>query len=189
MKKIGIFGGSFDPIHFGHLSLALQLSEIHHLDEVLFIPVFCSPFKKEAPPAASPEQRMEMLRLALAPIPSFRISTLEIARNGTSYTIDTLRLLHSPESQLHLLLSDEAASHFLQWKEPEEILRLAPPWIGGRSSSKANLPPSLQKYFTPTQIFEVSSTEIRARLRKKLYCGHLIPAKALDYIQAHHLYS
>lgn len=189
-KNIGLFGGSFDPIHFGHINLAIQLMEIHQLDEVIWMPAYCSPFKTSTPPKASPKDRAAMLKAALEKIPRFRISTLEVERNGPSYTIDTVRALSSENASLRLLLSEEAAAHFNQWKEAGELLRLAPPLIGGRrAGAPPNLSDSLKKAFTPTRILEISSTEVRERLKKKLYCGHLIPAKALDYIHLHHLYS
>lgn len=167
-KTVGFFGGSFDPIHFGHLSLAVQLMEANNLDEVLFCPAFCSPFKLSSPPLASPERRLAMLKLALE-LPQFKISTLELDRGGCSYTIDTLRALREEGVKFRLLLSDETAAHLDQWKEEEELIKLAPPLAGLRK-------------------MEISSTEIRARLKKKLYCGHLVPAETLDYIREHHLY-
>ena len=189
-KTVGLFGGSFDPIHLGHINLAVQLMEIHRLDQVIWMPAHCSPFKTATPPHASPKDRLAMLAAALEGIPQFRISTLEIDRHGPSYTIDSVRALCSENASLRLLLSEEAAAHFNQWKEASELLRLAPPLIGGRRADAHPLLPDLLKpAFTPTRILEISSTEVRERLKKKLYCGHLIPAKALDYIHLHHLYS
>ena len=175
MKKFGFYGGSFDPIHFGHLYLAIQLAEHHGLDHVFVCPSFCSPFKEE--PVASASHRFEMVRLAVEGIPHFSATPVEIERGGVSYTIDTIRSL--PKAQYHLLLSDESAAHLDQWKESDELIRLAPPLIGSR----------LKKGFTKTQKMEISSTEIRDRLEKNLYCGHLVPSKALDYILQHRLYS
>lgn len=169
MKTVGFFGGSFDPIHFGHIALAIELMEAHKLDEVLFCPAFCSPFKQDRPPKASAEERLHILKLALE-IPQFKISTLELDRKGPSYTIDTLRELKQENVHLRLLLSDEAASGFKKWKEPEEIAKIAPLCIGKRK-------------------IEISSTEIRERLKNNLYCGHLVPAKALDYIVRNRVYS
>ena len=105
MKKIGFFGGSFDPIHFGHIRLAIDLMEEHKLGEVLFCPAYCSPFKLDNPPVANAEHRLNMLQLALKEVPQFKICTLEIERQGPSYTIDTLKKLKKQGVQLHLLLS------------------------------------------------------------------------------------
>lgn len=191
MKTIGFFGGSFDPIHFGHINLALQLKEVHSLDEVIFCPAFCSPFKTASPPIAAPEHRVEMLKVAIEAIDGFKISTIEVDRKGPSYTIDTIRALKSDEVNFRLMLSEEAALRFDLWKEPEELIRLAPPLIGVRGYGNVVSGPfegAFRKGITPTKIMEISSTEIRERLKKGLYCGHLIPAKALDYIHAYRLY-
>ncbi len=168
MKTVGFFGGTFDPIHFGHISLAIQMLEENHLDELLFCPAFCSPFKQEVPPMASAEHRLEMLKLALE-VPQFKISTIELERGGCSYTIDTIRALQKEGVKMKLILSAESALHLDHWKEGEELVRLAPPLIGPRERG-------------------ISSTEIRRRLAKGLYCGHLIPAKTLAYIRRHALY-
>lgn len=183
-KKVGLFGGSFDPIHLGHLNLAVQLSEIHGLDEVLFCPAFCSPFKTNAPPVASPHHRLAMLGLALQGIPHFKITTLEIDRKGPSYTIDTVRALQFKDTQLHLLLSEESAAHLDRWKEASELIKLAPPLIGARTQSSHT-----SQNITKIKVFEISSTQVRERLSLSRYCGHLVPERVLDYIRIHHLYT
>ncbi len=193
-KTIGFFGGTFDPIHFGHIHLAIQLFEIHKLDEVLFCPAYCSPLKTAAPPHASPQHRFAMSALAIEGIPHFRMTSYEIERADPSSTIDTLHALHGESRgavKFRLLLSEEAAAHFDQWKDFQELIRLAPPLIGVRSSPQlhGNLADALSPGFTATEIFEVSSTSIRARLKKGLYCGHLVPNKALEYIEHNGLYT
>jgi nicotinate-nucleotide adenylyltransferase len=104
-KKVGVFGGSFDPVHFGHLNLAVSLMEMCALNEVLFVPVSLSPFKGNMPPAASAEQRREMLKLAILPIKECLILDWEMHGQGPAYTIDTVRRLTAdPSLQLHLIL-------------------------------------------------------------------------------------
>lgn len=169
MKKVGFLGGSFDPIHFGHISLAIQLMEAHQLDEVLFCPAFCSPFKTKTPPIESGQARLQILQKALE-IASFQWTDIELQRKEISYTIDTIRAIQKKAIQLHLLLSEEAYQHFFQWKDAEELAQIAPPLVGKREHM-------------------ISSTEVRKRLQKGLYCGHLIPAQALKYIQEHSLYA
>ena len=110
-----------------------------------------------------------MLKLALE-IPKFKICTIELERKGPSYTVDTIRALQSERTQFRLLLSDEAARHLGQWKDTQELVKLAPPLI------------------FPLEL-SISSTQIRARLEKNLYCGHLVPAKVLAYIEKNCLYS
>ena len=185
--KIGIFGGTFDPVHLGHLNLAISLKELCNLDEVLFVPTGLSPFKENAPPAVSPEHRLAMLKLAIGQIQGFRIIDWELNQQGPSYTIDTLRRLSQEGAhELHLLLSDDQVSSFYLWKEADELARLAPPLIGTRLGSDALEIPQAKKIKTP--IFEVSSTLIRERLNKKMYCGHLLPSSVLDYIAQHKIY-
>lgn len=200
MKKIGFFGGTFDPIHFGHINLALQIFEKHRLDEVLFSVANRSPFKKSQAPAAAAEHRLAMTRLAIRDIPAFRICSIELERPGVSYTVDSLQLLRtayereSENVQLYILLSDDVLDSFHLWKNPQEIVSLARPLIGMRTFCPEKIPASpvkdaLIKGITPTRRFEISSTQIRARLKKGLYCRHLVPLKALDYIGKHRLYS
>lgn len=195
MKKIvGFFGGTFDPIHFGHINLALQLLEIHHLDSVLFCPAYCSPFKTAAPPNVNPGHRLAMVKLALEGIPKLQMTSYEIDRGDPSYTIDTLHVLKKESGEqvgFRLLLSEEAAACLEQWKDFQELIHLAPPLIGARLSSQMpkQLAHPLHSYYTRTKIFEISSIEIRERLKRGLYCGHLVPSKVLEYIQQYSLYS
>jgi nicotinate-nucleotide adenylyltransferase len=118
---------------------------------------------------ATAEQRLLMLKMALDH-PQMKICTLELERKGPSYTIDTIRALLSPNITYRLILSEESAAQFDRWKDFEELAQLAPPLIGPRK-------------------MQVSSTEIRERLKKNLYCGHLLPEKVWQYIQKTNLYS
>ena len=200
-KKIGIFGGSFDPIHLGHLKLAEELMRVRHLDEVWFCPAFISPHKLEQQPASS-KDRLAMLQLALENKPWFKILDTEIVREAPSFTIDTLQeLLASqagkPDSyQFYLILGEDALAGFQHWKQAEDILRLVPFLIGSRFNKDAvpdfSSYPEFQKVinagWTPTSVLEISSTEVRNRLKEGLDCSQILPIKVLDYIKAHHLY-
>jgi nicotinate-nucleotide adenylyltransferase len=194
MKKKGFFGGTFDPIHFGHLNLALQLQERCGLDEVYFCPARSSPLKTEQPPTAAAHHRREMVELAIAPIPSFKLLTLELDREGPSYTIDTIRAL-SREGEWYLILGEDVIHDFARWKEVEQLVTLARPLIGSRTS-KMGLPigcsPQLQKVIEKGTIkiplVDISSTELRQRLIRGQYCGHLVPEPVLSYINQHALY-
>lgn len=183
--KIGIFGGTFDPIHFGHIQLALSLFEQAGLDKIFWIPAKINPLKTENP--VLPNHRLQMLKLALEDLPSFKILDIEIHREGPSYTIDTLQLLKKeyPQTTFRLILGEDTLPQFPKWKSPEEIVKIAPPLVGTRSLEEIQCP--FQKIMTP--FLEISATDIRARLSKHLYCGHLLPAKVLDYITLHGLYS
>jgi nicotinate-nucleotide adenylyltransferase len=194
MKKLGILGGSFDPVHFGHLNLAISLMEACALDEVLFVPAFLSPFKQNAPPVASAEQRKMMLKLAISPIQKFHILDWELQSKGPVYTIDTVRKLSSdPSLHLFLILGEDHVASFHQWKDVEELVRLAFPLIGTRGPGDlSQLPVEFQEKICSRRVkvpyFEISSTTIRARFSQQKYCGHLVPAPVLDYIEKHHLY-
>ncbi len=183
-KKVGILGGSFDPVHFGHINLAISLKEACDLNEVLFVPARISPFKTEAPPVASSEHRLNMLKLAISGILEFRLIDWELDAEGPSYSIDTVRKLsEDPSLELHLLIADDQAGSFHLWKEAEELSKLAPPLIGMRRTSRD------QKGGVKMPVLEISSTFIRERLSQKKYCGHLVPASVLDYIARNNLYS
>ena len=179
-KKIGLFGGTFDPIHFGHLNLAIQLLEKGGLDQILFCPALFSPFKSDCLPKASAHHRLAMIKLVLEPF--FAVTDIEIAREGPSYTIDTLRSLDQKNIEYRLLLSDETAASFSEWKESEELARLAPPLVGSRSGGTSPF------QTINTNIYHVSSTEIQNRLAAKKYCKHLVPSIVLDYIDEFGLY-
>ncbi|MBS0630037.1 MAG: nicotinate (nicotinamide) nucleotide adenylyltransferase [Verrucomicrobia bacterium] len=195
MKHWGFFGGTFDPIHFGHLNLAINLLEVHKLDHILFSPANFSPMKGDNLPTASSKDRLEMTKLALEGIPDFSLLDLELEREGPSYTIDTIKelLRHHSGVQFHLILGEDVLEGLPKWRHVEELLTLAPPYIGARPGAKLpKLPLPIAKWVdrgrSDIPNMEISSTELRKRLIQKKYCGHLIPTKVLDYIHAHRLY-
>ena len=206
MRRLGIFGGSFDPVHLGHLNLAIEMKEKHQLDQVCFYPARVNPnkFVKESSEKgfSSAEHRMQMVRLALEEIPGLTFSTLEFSRAGPSYTIDTLRILAENQKsaqQFFLIIGEDAATNLHQWREPEEIVKKARLLIGARSlldpeviqnrfQGSPSLLAAIKEGYTKTRILEISATEIRKRLAVGLYCGHLLPAKVMDYIRINELY-
>jgi nicotinate-nucleotide adenylyltransferase len=124
-RRLGILGGSFDPVHNGHLGLAKSILTMLSLDSVLFVPVCISPHKLEQT-LADPQHRLAMLQLATRSEPAFAVTDLEIRTGGISYTVDTLERLHTlhPESELFLILGWDAFREFNAWKNPEKILEL-----------------------------------------------------------------
>lgn len=192
MKKVGFLGGSFDPIHFGQLQLAIQMLEICHLDQVLFCPAAVSPHKMDRPPHVSGEHRLAMVKLAIADVPQFACLDYEIHRPAPSYTIDTLQALRAERGdvQLYLILGEDQLKSLPTWKGYEQIISLARLLVGRRSASSALLTPAEEDgvKVVPTPEMEISSTLVRKRLQERLYCGHLLPAKVLDYIHQHQLY-
>jgi len=192
-KKIGFFGGTFDPIHFGHINLALYLLENEGLDEIFVCPARYSPYKKEES-SVSGEHRREMVRLAIEPLKRFTLIDLELNRPGPSYTIDTIIMLKNlfKEDQFYLILGKDTLPGLSRWKNIEKLLELAPPLIGERPSANEPLDPFVQKliekHLILAPIMDISSTDLRFRLRQGKFCGHLLPGKVVDYICQHHLY-
>jgi nicotinate-nucleotide adenylyltransferase len=124
--RIGIFGGSFDPVHQGHLVVAECCREQARLDRVVFVPTAIQPFKQEREPAAG-QHRAEMLALAVGGNPAFEVSTVELDRGGVSYTVDTLAALRAThgKDELFLILGPDALASLPDWREPARILDLA----------------------------------------------------------------
>ncbi len=189
-RPVGLFGGAFDPIHFGHLNLAVALWETERFSKIIFCPAACSPFKLEAPPAVSGEQRVEMVRLALASYPYFQVSDLEIKRPPPSYSIDTVRALQL-RGPLRLLLSEESAAYLHLWKEAELLFQVAPPMVGSfLCSDRRRLNNENIQYECVTiPHLEISSTRVRQRLCAQKPCWHLVPKEVLEYISMHNLYN
>lgn len=189
MSKIGLYGGTFDPVHNGHINLALELKEKHGLDEVWWIPTSRSPMRETS--VASSKQRYEMVKLAVDAIEGFSVLDIEINGPSPAYTVDTVKKCadKQPDDQFFLLIAQDAAAQFMQWKEPETIAANATLLIGGRLGGEmADLPETIDKIFVETTLLQISSTQVRDRLKKGLYCGHLVSAKVLDFIYVNQLY-
>lgn len=193
-EKVGFLGGSFDPIHFGHLNLAFELLEKAHLDKIFFCPAFLSPHKTFGPKPALAAKRLKMVHLALKGIEAFKVLDWEAKKAKISYTVETLEELVKkyPQNHFYLLLAQDSLASFNTWKEYKKILKMATPLVGLRKGEKFD-PPKLdeklfQHHLIETRQMDISSTEIRKRLKKGLYCGHLAPKQVLDYICRHHLY-
>ncbi|MCB1181415.1 MAG: nicotinate (nicotinamide) nucleotide adenylyltransferase [Chlamydiia bacterium] len=200
MKKVGFFGGTYDPIHFGHLNLAVELFEKKILDEILFAPTSLSPLRTEAPPLSS-RHRAKMVELAIDDHPYFTLFSEEINGEEPAFTIDTIMRLKTHHSKLKffLILGEDTLLDFDRWKEPDRLIREVSPLIGSRSKynildkiDSLSLLEETKKTLTnglvETTCFDISGTEIRKRLSKGLYCYHLVPRKVLDYIYENQLY-
>lgn len=195
-RKIGLYGGTFDPIHFGHVNLAIEMIEKGKVDAVYLCPAQTSPFKKEGA-AVSGEHRLKMIERAIAGIPGISLIQNELNRPAPSYTIDTLKeLIASAQepTQFSLILGEDALDNLERWHKIHEIVRLVPLLIGSRAGAIYTghtdplLSEAIELGWVPTRILEISATEIRDRLSKGLYCGHLLHKEVLDYIKEYRLY-
>jgi nicotinate-nucleotide adenylyltransferase len=189
--RIGLFGGTFDPPHNGHIHLILSLLEAHHLDQVLIIPALLNPLK---PPIASPEHRLTMAHLAFDSVPGCKVLDIEVRRSGPSYTIDTVHWLmeHDKEfatAQRFLLLGADAATSLPQWRQLDQLLKLVRPLIAARGEQPKDLIDEAKQGWTQSEILDISSTDIRARIHQGLYVDHLVPERVMKYIRESKLYS
>jgi len=188
--KLGIFGGSFNPVHLGHLLVAQAAIEELGLDKLFFIPAAQSPFKteNEMVPASA---RLQLLRLALAGKTNYEVDEQEIKRGGISYTIDTLRIYAAkfPAAKLFYLIGADNAAKLNEWREPTELAKLAEfvavPRPGGAA---VVFPPPFHGRTLRGFPFAVSSSEIRARVKTGLPIENLVPAAVAEAIRNGRLY-
>jgi nicotinate-nucleotide adenylyltransferase len=217
VRRIGILGGSFNPIHFGHLLLADELREALALDEVRFVPARHPPHKPEHD-LAPPERRYAMTALAIRGHPQFAVSDVELKRSGPSYTVDTLEAFRREaelEATFFLILGSEIFLDFLSWKEPQRLAALARLVVVPRTGSGFNpdaiqaqkvlqelgqerwirVPPDLPRPEPPSGVFLVAATslpisasDLRRRARESRSLRYRVPEAVADYIAAHRLY-
>lgn len=193
--RIGVFGGTFDPVHLGHLIVAEAARAEARLERVLFV-LSPRPPHKDVAELAPVSHRLAMLRLAVTGNPYFAISTIELQREGASYTVDTLRQLKAtPEyvaAELHLLLGMDSLAGLEQWREPEAILKLARLLVYPRlqAGPVQNVRPEFRQAcrILDCPIVEISSTEIRRRLQQGGTIRYLVPESVRHYLQANRLY-
>jgi len=192
--KVGIMGGTFDPVHIGHLIAAEFAREAAGLDEVWFIPVNVPPHKHNLP-AASGAQRMQMLRLAIAEQPLFRVVEDELVRGGISFSVDTLaKLRHDhPHVQFQYIIGADMVMYLPKWHRIEEIILYAG-FIGlqrpGFVVDMAQLPIAIRQKVNLVSLvqIDISSTEIRQRIRQKQSVRYLVSDQVLTYLKENHMY-
>ena len=190
MSRVGIFGGTFDPIHNGHLITAQSVKEIRELEKIIFIPAYISPHKQHAK-ASNAKHRLNMLKLAMDEIPFFECSDFEIKQHTISYTIDTLKEFKKYYDEIDLIIGYDNIFQFHTWKDPDEIFKLANVVVLKRKSSHPI--DYVDKYvesahFVETRGIEISATDIRNRVHAGLPIYYLVPEKVLEYINKNKLY-
>jgi nicotinate-nucleotide adenylyltransferase len=198
--RIALFGGSFDPLHLGHLILAEQCREQARLDQVWFVPAATSPLKQLGP-VASNRQRLEMLQIGIAGHDAFRVEECELDRGGISYTVDTLKQLQTehPGNEWFLIIGGDSLADFDRWREPAEICQLALPLVYQRPGFVAPLD-SLRSFTTPERFalieqhaitarqIDISSTDLRRRIAAGESIRYLVPRAVEVYLLNQGLY-
>ncbi len=189
--RLGIFGGSFDPPHLGHLLPVIDAAEALSLDAVRFVPAGEQPFKIGRA-SASAEHRLAMTERLVAGVPGFAADSMEIHRPGLSYTVDTVVRMAAehPSAELVLLLGVDAWALFEQWREPQRIRELAAIAILAREGAPtpADAPRSATVQVLQTRRVDISSTELRARVADGRTIRGFMPDAVADYIAEHRLY-
>ena len=197
--RVGILGGTFDPIHIGHLIIAEEARLRLGLDKVIFMPAG-QPRLRASDAHASAEDRLRMVELATADNPDFETSSLEVYRAGTTYTVDTLEELHNTlqdEVSLFFIVGEDILEKFHLWKDPDRILRLCTLAVVTRKGAASSYDEDWASRFgwpdgavvrLDSPVIEVSATDIRERIHRKEPLRYLVPGPVAHYIFEHNLY-
>jgi len=193
VPRTGVFGGSFDPPHVGHLIVAQDVVESLGLDRLLLVPAARSPHKEAEAPAPA-DFRVRMLEAAVGDHPKLEVSRIEVERGGTSYTVDTLQALRqaSPADELFLLIGADQLRAFAAWRAPGEVARLAQLVVMARDGVSAEgAEPLLDVTYETVAVtrVDVSSTDIRRRLREGRSIRYLVPEAVRRIIEVERIYS
>lgn len=188
-RRIGIFGGTFDPPHTGHLLLALDALDQLALDRLLLVPAARQPLKRGVEMTA-PEHRLAMTELLATADPRLGVNGSEVARGGLSYTIDTVRALKAahPDAELVLVMGADTAATLPQWREPEALALLVEVAVAGRGAEPVQLPAGFRAQPFPIRRVDISATEIRSRVRAGRSIRGFVPDAVAAYVSAHGLY-
>ncbi len=189
-QRLAIFGGSFDPVHIGHLLVAQAAREELGLNRVHFVPAAKSPFKPDSQPAPA-ALRLRMLRLALAGMPWCRVDDLEVSRGGVSYTIETIRRYREdyPEAELHWIIGADHVGGLPQWRQAAELARLVRFIVVQRpTEAETPLPAPFEGIHLQGFPLALSSSQIRSRVQQGLPIGLLTPETVADVIHKNRLY-
>jgi nicotinate-nucleotide adenylyltransferase len=197
--RVGILGGTFDPVHLGHLIIAEEARIQLDLGQVIFIPNG-QPWLKAGQPLTAGKHRLHMVRLAVASNPYFRVATNEVDRPGPTYTVDTLMELRAqmgPETSLYFILGRDALGQFHRWKEPERLLELCYLALADRpgygevelEALMARYPQAAGKAIVlPVPVIDISGTDIRRRAAAGVSFRYLVPEAVEQYILQYRLY-
>lgn len=182
--RIGILGGTFNPIHIGHLILAEQAREYLALDKIIFIPAYIAPHKKNITDIAKASDRLKMLRIAIRDNPYFSVSEIEAQRKGISYSVETLKKLRQIYNNAKFFLLIGADEDIDTWKDTKKIQRICTIVVANRPGYEKRGMQTLS--ITP---LDISSSDIRRRLRLSKSARYLVPDKVYSYIMHKRLYA
>jgi nicotinate-nucleotide adenylyltransferase len=191
MTRVGIMGGTFDPIHHGHLVAASEVANRYRLDEVIFVPTG-EPWQKSERAVSPAEHRYLMAVIATASNPRFWVSRVDIDRTGPTYSVDTIRDIaeQRPGAELFFITGADALAQILSWKEADAALRLAT-FIGvtrpGYELSNDHLPPDTAE-LVDVPALAISSSDVRERVEHGHPVWYLVPDGVVQYINKHRLY-
>jgi len=198
VRRIGVLGGTFDPVHYGHLVIAEDAYAYLQLEKVLFVPAYHPPHKPRGSYSGF-QHRVNMLGLAIARNPHFEISLIEAERSGPSYTVDTLREFQDelgPKVALYLIIGMDSLANILSWCCPAELLKLCRIVVAERAGYRVDLDtleaklPGLRDTLEliDTPELSISSTDLQDRLQRGLPIRYQLPAQVEAYIRKHKLY-
>jgi len=187
--RLGIYGGTFDPVHHGHLILARDALEQLRLDAILFVPCGQSPLKTHKPHATD-ARRVAMLRLALKNNPRFWLTRCELDRPAPSYAYDTALEIREafPHAELFWLIGADQLADLHKWHRPDDLRRLVTFVLLPRAETAGKAPPRTVLSLPQPRRVDISATEIRDRVKSRLPIDHLVPAPIAAYIKRHGLY-
>ncbi|WP_455381091.1 nicotinate-nucleotide adenylyltransferase [Salinispira pacifica] len=193
--RIAIFGGSFDPVHVGHLAIADEVRSSLGYDEIVFVPSSVPPHKRPSQKVDA-AKRVQMVRLAILGNNAFSLSTVEVDRGGVSYTIDTIRTLiaeRNPEGRPGLVIGDDLVPGFGRWKEAERIASLVEIVVARRDDRSSDERCGLPEFVTccsavNNQLVPISSSQIRDRIADGRSYRYLVPESVYEYIEDNRLY-
>ncbi len=199
LQRLGIFGGSFNPVHVGHCIMAEHFVQQMRLDRCLFVPTSISPFKQEERPDVSAHHRLQMLQSVCRRNATFGVDDCEIRRGDVSYTIDTLEIMREryPQSDLFLLIGSDQAKAFTKWRRWQDVSSLAQVCIARRPFINADEEQAVVRelqgdgrapILLDVPFVEISSHSIRERIAESKTVRYLVPDSVLRHIRKHKLY-
>lgn len=197
--RVGVFGGTFDPIHIGHLIIAEEVRTRLELDQMVFVPAGLPPHKF-GQPVTDVRERLEMVRLAIAGNPCFSISRMDIDRLGPSYSVDMVRLFldgWGADTEVYFVMGADSLAELPTWRQPDRLMRLCRIVVVGRPGYRVDLHEldrllpgaAMLIRMVDTPALDISSTDIKRRVHEGRSIRYLVPQAVQEYIHQHHLYS